>query len=232
MGQRARIEVAGIGEVGGWQAEPAGRARGGLVVVQEIFGVNAHMRAVCERYAYAGYRVLAPALFDPVERDVQLGYDETGFESGRALAASLGFERAVAIVAAAAQALASRDGDLAVGAVGFCWGGSVAFLANTRLGLPAVSYYGARTVPFLDEPLRAPMLFHFGARDHSIPQADIEAHRARLPGAGIHVYAAGHAFDRDVDPRHHDPASATLAHSRTLVFLAGALGGGTPLHPS
>lgn len=231
MGQRARIEVQGIGEVGGWQAGPDGPSRGGLVVVQEIFGVNAHMRAVCGRYAAAGYRALAPALFDPVERDVQLGYDEAGFESGRALAASLGFDRAVAIVAAAAQALAEHDAASGVGVVGFCWGGSVAFLANTRLGLPAVSYYGARTMPFLEEPLRAPMLFHFGARDHAIPAADIAAHRERLPDAEVHVYDAGHGFNRDVDPRHHDAASAALAHARTLAFFASALRAATPPHP-
>jgi carboxymethylenebutenolidase len=233
MGQRTNIAVPGIGDVGGWLADPVAAPRGGLVVVQEIFGVNAHMRAVCERYAQAGFRALAPALFDPVERDVALGYDEAGFEAGRALAASLGFDRAVAVVAAAAQALAARGGEARrIAVVGFCWGGTVAFLANARLGLPAVSYYGARTVPFLEEPLRAPMLFHFGARDHSIPAADVDAHRARLPQATIHVYDAGHGFNRDVDPRHHDAASAALAHSRTLAFLARAPRAGAPPRPS
>ncbi len=231
MGARIRLEVPGIGEVGAWLAQPDGPPRGGLVVVQEIFGVNAHMRAVTDRYAREGLLALAPALFDPVERDVELAYDEAGCEGGRALAAALGFERAVAIVEAAAAQLRSllaeaapdgRDGAGGIGVVGFCWGGSVAYLANTRLGLPAVSYYGARTLPFLDEPLRAPMLFHFGARDHSIPTADIEAHRRAQPAATIHVYDAGHGFNRDVDPRHHDPASARLAHTRTLDFLRQA----------
>jgi len=107
-----------------------------------------------------------------------------------------------------------------VGAVGFCWGGSVAFLANTRLGLPAVSYYGARTVPFLDEPLRARMMFHFGQADHSIPEETIEQHRQKQPRAAIHVYAgAGHAFNRDIDNHVFDPAAADLAWQRTLDFL-------------
>lgn len=243
MGARVKLQVPGIGEVGGWLARPEGPPTGGVVVLQEIFGVNAHMRAVTDRYAREGLLALAPALFDPVERDVELAYDEAGFEGGRALAAALGLDRAVAVAGAAASTLAallaappsavpatSGPADHATGqeaggrvaAVGFCWGGSVAFLANTRLGLPAVSYYGARTLPVLDEPLRAPMLFHFGARDHSIPPADIAAHRRAHPHAELHVYDAGHGFNRDVDPRHHDPASARLAHVRTLDFLQRA----------
>jgi carboxymethylenebutenolidase len=225
MGTRIAIEVPGIGPVGGWMAGPAQPPRGALVVIQEIFGVNAHVRDVTDRYAGEGYLALAPALFDPIERDVGLDYDEDGFKHGRELAAAVGFERAIAIVGAAADALRARTtGDAQrIGAVGFCWGGSVAYLANTRLGLPAVSYYGARTMPFLDEPLRAPMMFHFGARDSSIPAQDIEAHRAK-PEAAIHVYAAaGHAFNRDVDPRHFDAGSARLAHERTLSFFENAL---------
>ncbi|MGY1529527.1 dienelactone hydrolase family protein [Luteimonas sp. A649] len=229
MGTRVRLDSAEVGEVGGWLARPEAAPRGGLVVVQEIFGVNAHMRAVTECYARDGFLALAPALFDPVQRDAELAYDEAGFEGGRALAAALGFDRAVAIVDAAAAQLRTLlseealDRNAGIGVVGFCWGGSVAYLANARLGLPAVSYYGARTVPFLDEPLRAPMLFHFGARDHSIPEADVQAHRRARPEAELHVYDAGHGFNRDVDPRHFDEASARLAHTRTLDFLHRAL---------
>lgn len=216
------------GRIRAWLAQPHVPPRGALVVVQEIFGVNAHMRAVTDRYARDGLLALAPALFDPVERDAELAYDEAGFEGGRALATALGFDRAVAIVEAAAAQLRTLlaeeapDREAGIGVVGFCWGGSVAYLANTRLGLPAVSYYGARTVPFLDEPLRAPMLFHFGARDHSIPEADIEAHRRAKPEAELHVYDAGHGFNRDVDRLHHDEASARLAHARSLDFLQRA----------
>ncbi|MCD9030955.1 dienelactone hydrolase family protein [Luteimonas sp. Y-2-2-4F] len=211
------------GAIEGWRADPPDAPpRAGLVVVQEIFGVNPHMRSVVERYAAEGYSAIAPAMFDPVERHVELDYGEAGFARGRELAAALGLDRAVDVVAAAAKVL--REGGLKVGVVGFCWGGSVAFLAATRLGLPAVSYYGARTVPVLDEPLRAPMLFHFGALDASIPAADIERHRERQPEAELHVYAdAGHGFNRDVDPRHYAPAAAALAHKRTLAFLHRAL---------
>jgi len=210
------------GPVRAWRAEPEGAPRGAVIVLQEIFGVNAHIRDVAGRFADEGYVALAPSLYDPVEPGVELGYDAGGTQRGVALRNALGFDRAVDIITAAEESL-RREG-LPTGVVGFCWGGSVAFLANTRLGLPAVSYYGARSVPFLDEPARAPMLFHFGGRDASIPPADIELHRAKQPQAAIHVYPdAGHAFNRDVDNTHYHADSAALAWRRTLDFLAGAL---------
>ncbi|MCA0395138.1 MAG: dienelactone hydrolase family protein [Proteobacteria bacterium] len=223
MGRDIVIQATS-GPVQAWRADPPEHAAalGGVVVLQEIFGVNAHIRSVADGYAAAGYVALAPALFDPVAPHVELGYDEGGFARGRALVAELGMDRALDVVRAAAGAL--RDEGLAVAVVGFCWGGSVAFLANTRLGLPAVSYYGARTMPFLGETLRAPMLFHFGEDDASIPPADRQAHRDAHPGAGMHLYpGTGHAFNRDVDPRHFHAASAALARRRTLDFLASAL---------
>jgi carboxymethylenebutenolidase len=210
-----------LGSIGGWRSDPVGAPHGGLVVVQEIFGVNAHMRSVCDRYAAAGFVALAPAYFDPVERGVELGYDEDGFARGRALVTRLGLDQANAITGAAVELL-GREG-LKVGVVGFCWGGTVALLANLRLGCPAVSYYGARNVPFLDEPLRAPMQFHFGERDGSISADDIATHREKMPTAEVHVYPAGHAFDRDVDPKAFDAASARLARTRTLAFFEDAL---------
>lgn len=221
MGRDIAIETV-HGLVDAWLAEPEGAPHGAVVVLQEIFGVTEHIRNVAGRFAANGYRALAPSLFDPVQRDVELGYDDAGFTAGRALASELGFERAVAIVDASARRLQS-DG-IRVGVVGYCWGGSVAFLANTRLGLPAVSYYGARTVPFLDETLRAPMLFHFGEDDASIPAADIAQHRERQPDAEVHVYpGAGHAFNREVDPAHYHADSAALAMRRTLAFFEASL---------
>jgi len=225
MGKPIRIEVPGIGDVGGWLARPDGEPLGALVVIQEIFGVNAHMRDVADGYAREGFVALAPAMFDPVEPDVELGYGSAGFQRGRELVNALGIDRAVAITDAAARHL-HADG-LPVGAVGFCWGGTIAYLANTRLGLPAVSYYGARTVAFLGEALRAPMMFHFGAQDESIPAADIAAHSASHPDALVHVYAGGHAFNRDVDPQHFVPESARLARRRTLDFFRSSLSAST-----
>ncbi len=210
-----------FGTVSGWRSDPIGAPRGGLIVVQEIFGVNAHIRSVADRYAAEGFVAIAPAYFDPVERGVELGYDQDGFMRGKALVMALGFDHALAITAAAANLLQNEG--LRVGVVGFCWGGTVALLGNLRLGLPAVSYYGARNVGFLDEPLRAPMpapiQFHFGGHDPSISAEDIELHRQKMPTATIHVYPTGHAFNRDVDPQAFDGASARLAHSRTLAFF-------------
>ncbi|MGH8079138.1 MAG: dienelactone hydrolase family protein [Lysobacter sp.] len=212
------------GPVRAWRADPAGIPRGGVVVIQEIFGLNAHIRAVAERFAQAGYVALAPALFDPVERDVELGYDPQGSVRGGELRNAVGFDRAGEIVGAAAHTLQSEG--LRTAAVGFCWGGSLAFLANTRLDLPAVSYYGARTVPFLNEPtrapVRAPIMFHFGRHDGSIAPEAIEQHRNALPNAPIYLYEAGHGFNCDLRAD-YDAASAALAWTRTLDFLADSL---------
>ncbi len=217
MGQHIAFDTA-QGSVGGWRADPEGAPRGALVVIQEIFGANAHIRSVADRFAQAGYIALAPAFFDPVESDVELGYDQDGFAKGRELVTALGLDRAVDIVAAAADLL-KRDG-VEVGAVGYCWGGTIAYLANTRLGLPAVSYYGARTAALLDETLRAPMMFHFGEKDGSITAEDVAKHREKQPQAELYVYPAGHAFNRDVDTHAYRAESAALALERTLAFFA------------
>ena len=207
-----------LGPVRTWQAAPTAPARGGVVLLQEIFGVTAHIRRVADGYAADGYAVLAPALFDPVQPGAELRCDDEGMAQGRHLAAQLGFDGAVRIVQAASHWL--REAGHRVAAIGYCWGGSVAYLANTRLGLPAVSYYGARTVPFLPEPLQAPMVFHFGQDDALIPPEDIQRHRLVHPDAAVHVYPGGHAFNRDDDPVHFHEASAELARQRTLSFLA------------
>jgi carboxymethylenebutenolidase len=211
------------GSIGGWRADPVEAPRGALVVVQEIFGVNAHMRGVVDRYAAEGYVALAPAYFDVVERAVELDYDAAGVARGKALADAVGLERATSITGAAATLL--RTEGLEVGIIGFCWGGTVALLGNLRLGLPASSYYGARNLPFLDEQLQAPIQFHFGDDDPSIPPEAVAAHRDRQPAAEVHVYkGAGHAFNREIDPSHYDPAAARLAHQRTMELFGRALG--------
>jgi len=220
MGRDIAFETA-AGNVSGWRAEPMGAPRGGLVVVQEIFGVNAHIRSVADQYAAEGFVAIAPAYFDPVQRGVELGYDQDGMAKGRELISELGLDRAVSITAAAAGIL--QDEGLKVGVVGFCWGGTVALLGNTRIGLPAVSYYGARNTQFLDEPLRAPMQFHFGEHDTSISASDIALHRQKHPDAELYVYPTGHAFNRDVDPKVFDAASARQAHTRALALFDAAL---------
>jgi carboxymethylenebutenolidase len=216
MGTTIQLNTTRLHCIGAWLARPEGKAKGGLVVAQEIFGVNAHMRAVVDRFAAHGYVAIAPAFFDHVETGVELGYDEEGFRRGRELVGEVGLDLALEDVASAAEAIASAG---RVGCVGYCWGGTVALLAATRLSMPAVSYYGARNVNFLAETPRAPLMFHFGERDSSIPVEAITKQRTAWPQAEVHTYPAGHAFDRTVDPNAFDPSSARLAFERTLAFF-------------
>lgn len=204
------------GPVRAWQALPEGTPRAGLIVIQEIFGANAHIRHVAEQYAAEGYAVLAPNFFDPLEPGLELDYDADGVSRGKALVTELGVDRAISIVEAAAEQLA-RYGK--VGTVGYCWGGTIALLAAQRLGLPSASYYGARNVPFLDTPFKAPAIFHFGDQDASIPAAAVAAHREKQPTLPVYVYPADHAFNREVGMHYHAP-SAELARERTLAFLS------------
>ncbi|NCT66327.1 MAG: dienelactone hydrolase family protein [Rhodanobacteraceae bacterium] len=222
MGQTIQLNTSRLQCIGAYLARPAGTPKGGLVVVQEIFGVNAHMRGVVDRFAEHGYTAIAPAFFDHVESGVELDYDSEGMARGRRLAGEIPFDLAIEDVASAAEAIASAG---RIGCVGYCWGGTVAFLAATRLGLPAVSYYGARNVNFLDETPKAAVMFHFGLRDKSIPPEAIARHRAALPDAEIFTYPAGHAFNREVDSKAYDAASAQLALERTLAFFDRELAG-------
>lgn len=213
------------GPVQAWRADPVGTPRGGLVVVQEIFGVNAHIRGVAERFAGEGYLVLAPAFFDLVEADVQLDYGPDESLRGRELATEVGLDAAVEVVDASAGWLREALGSsLRVGTIGYCWGGTVVLRAGQILGLPGVSYYGARDVPFLDQSLRAPVMFHFGEDDPSIPPEAVQAHRDKLPNMPVFTYPAKHAFNRDASPDHYDAPSAALALSRSLDFLREHVG--------
>ncbi len=146
-------------------AEPEGTPEGGVVVIQEIFGVNAHIRSVADRFAAEGYVAIAPALFDPVQKDVELGYDQDGMQKGVKYISELGLLRPMQDVGIAASLIADQY-KVNVGTVGYCWGGTVAALAALRLGLPSSSYYGSRNLPFLTEPAKANVIFHFGERDH------------------------------------------------------------------
>ena len=216
MASTIQLNTTRLHCISAYVARPVGAAKGGLVVVQEIFGVNAHMRAVVDRFAAHGYAAIAPAFFDHVESGVELAYDTEGFRRGRELVGEIGLDLAVEDVASAAEAIASAAH---IGCVGYCWGGTVALLAATRLGLPAVSYYGARNTGFLTEVPRAPLMFHFGEHDASIPAEAVAKHRDTWPQAEVHTYPTGHAFDRSVDPTAYEPTSARLAFERTIAFF-------------
>ena len=220
MGKTISLQLKDGTRIGAYVAEPAGTPKGGLVVVQEIFGVNPHIRSVADRYAAAGYLAVAPALFDPVQPGVELGYDQEGMQKGLDYVGKLGFDRALAGVEAAAQE-ASRAGR--VGVVGYCWGGTVTYLSAIRLGLPGISYYGGRNVQFVGEQAKAPLMFHYGLKDAHIPEADREAVRNANPGAEFFVYDADHGFNCDARGS-YDAASAKLAMERSLGFLAKHVG--------
>lgn len=214
MGHPVSLETP-TGRIGGWRADPPIPAKGVLIVVQEIFGVNHHIRRVVDRFAAHGFVAVAPAFFDHIDYHLELAYDEPGVERGRELVEKLGIERVLDDVREVAEQLV-HEGKVA--AVGYCWGGTIAYLANTRLGLPAVSYYGGRTMPYLRERLRAPMLFHFGEHDPIIPPEDVAAHRDHHREAIFHVWPAGHGFNCDERADYHEP-SAVAALDSTVNFL-------------
>lgn len=209
------------GRISAWRADPANPPRGAIVVVQEIFGVNAHIRAVVDRFAAHGYTAIAPALFDHFGYKLEFGYDDEGVAKGREMVDKLGFDKAVADVRAAVEEV---DDTGHVGVVGYCWGGTVAFLCNTRMGLAAVSYYGGRTVPFLHERARAPLLMHFGVSDPIISPEDQARTIEALPQAEIHVWPAGHGFNCDARDDYNAEVAAQ-ALERTLSFFGHHLRG-------
>lgn len=206
--------------IGAYLAEPAGPSRGSIVVIQEIFGVNAHIRDVADRIAAAGYTAIAPALFDSVQPGVELGYDADGIGKGVALMGQVGFERSLKDVAAAARHVASAG---KVGTVGFCWGGTVAYAGAIELGLPGVSYYGGGNTHFVDRPAKAPLMFHYGLKDTHIGADDRTKVAAANPDAPLYEYDAGHGFNCDRRAT-FDSASAKLAWARTLAFFAEHIG--------
>lgn len=211
-----RLRAADGHEFGGWLARPAGTPRAGLVVLQEIFGVNGHIRHVTEDFAGRGFLAVAPALFDRVRPGVELGYDAVA--TGRELMAALALDDITQDLAAAVAAVASAG---KVGAVGYCWGGAIADLAACRVPVAAaVAYYGRANVGWLDESPRCPVLYHYGARDALIPPEVIAQISAARPGQAVHVYPdAGHGFSCNERPDYHAP-SAELALARSLEFFA------------
>ncbi len=220
MGQTITLTAEDGHELSAYRADPAGAPRGGLVVIQEIFGVNAHIRSVCDRFAGAGYAAIAPAMFDRVERGVELDYNSDGVAKGREIRGGLDWDGPVRDVAAAAAAVADAG---KTGAIGYCWGGSVAWLAATRLNLPAVGDYGGQIVEFLEEPLQVPVMLHFGAEDPVIPPEDVDKSRAARPDVPVFMYQAGHGFNCDARASYNEE-SAKFALTRTLEFLGENLG--------
>jgi carboxymethylenebutenolidase len=217
MGEFNRLMARDGHEFSAWLAPAVGPARGALVVLQEIFGVNPHIRAVADGYAADGYVCIAPALFDRARRNVELGYGPEQVEEGRGYMLQIPEEKLLLDMQACINVV-RHAGPVAV--IGYCWGGSLAHLAACELNVrAAVDYYGTRTVQNLHRKTRAPVLYHFGERDKSIPPEAIDRIRAADPGGEFHVYAADHGFNCD-HRASFDAAAAKLARERTLAFLA------------
>ena len=209
-------------EFGAYRAEPEGAPRGGVVVIQEIFGVNAHIRAVCDRLAALGYTAIAPALFDRIEPGFECGYAEDEIAHARSFIDKLDWDGVVKDTEAARAAVADIG---KVGIVGFCLGGAVAFLAAARLdGFAAASgFYGGRINAFADEAPKCPTQLHYGSEDHGIPLENVEEVRAKRPDCDIWVYdGAGHGFHCDMRASFHPHASA-IAWGRTVELFAREL---------
>jgi carboxymethylenebutenolidase len=222
MGSRVSLKAADGHSFAGYVAKPTGRTIGTLVVLQEIFGLNGHIRRVADEFAPRGYTVLAPALFDRVEPGCELGYDKKSVAQARAIRDKIPLEQSLADIQAAIDYLCPL-GRVAV--VGYCWGGSLAYLAATRLdGLnAAVAYYGGTIAKHADEKPRVPTMIHFAEHDHATSPADIEAVKTARPELPIYVYqAASHGFNCD-DRGVYSAAAARLASERTLHFLADHL---------
>jgi carboxymethylenebutenolidase len=211
-------------QLGAYEAMPEGTPRGGVVIVQEIFGVNAHIKRVSDGYAMDGYHVIAPAIFDRGERGVELDYDKPGMDRGIAIRGQIPIDKTLLDVAAA---VAKLKGEGKVAVVGYCFGGSLAWLASTRIpGLSAaVGYYGGMVVKHLDEKPTCPVMLHYGEKDTGIPLTDVEKIRAATDPKQVQVftYPAGHAFNREGNQA-YEPHSAMLARMRTAELLTKTVG--------
>lgn len=203
-----------------YRADPAGAPRGAVVVLQEIFGVNDHIRAVTDGFAAAGYAAIAPALFDRLRPGVELGYSVEAIAVGVDLRRRTDLDGAMRDIAAAAA-----SADIATGVVGYCLGGFLAWLAAARVDALAcaVSYYGGGVLEHAGERPRCPVMLHFSDRDDATPVAGIESFAAAHPDQAVHVYAAEHGFNCDHRAAHDAPA-ADLARERTMAFLRRHLG--------
>jgi carboxymethylenebutenolidase len=219
MGETITLTTKDGIKIGAYRARPTGTPLGGMVVVQEIFGVIHHIRTVADRFAAAGYLAIAPALFDRVEPNIELGYQPPDIQRGAAIRGKTELPKTLIDIEAAIAA--ARAGGK-VGIVGYCWGGTLAFAAACRLsGLAAaVGYYGGGIAAMANEKPQVPMILHFGDKDHSISLADIEKIKAARPEVPVYIYPdAGHGFSCD-ERGSFDPAAAELAAKRTMEFFS------------
>lgn len=218
MGEQRQLHSSDGFSFGAYQASPQGSPKGAVVVIQEIFGVNKHIREVCDGYAEAGYVAIAPQIFDRVERDIELGYEESDMTQGISLAfEKLDREDALRDLQESVED-ASQFGK--VGMVGYCFGGLLTWLSACELsGVTCASaYYGGGIAGELERSARCPVILHFGELDAHIPMSDVEKIRAAQPDVPVHVYDADHGFNCDHRASYNAVASAA-ARERTLAFF-------------
>jgi carboxymethylenebutenolidase len=219
MGSNIKLTAADGSAFGAYVAETSKPPRAAIVVVQEIFGVNRHIRHVADDYAAEGFRAIAPALFDRIAPNLELDYAPADAARGIQLATQIGLEAALKDVDVAVTYAESAWSVRKVGVVGYCFGGTLAWLASTRLSPAAVAcYYGGRIAQYAAEEPRCPVMMHFGRRDPHIPSSEIEKiqrYHADLP---VFLYDAGHGFNCD-QRQDFDPPSASLARQRTIEFF-------------
>lgn len=221
MGETIRLTAADGHELEAYEAKPGREGIGGIVLVQEIFGLTDHIKRVVEQYADHGFHTVAPAMFDRIEPGIVLDYSD--IEAGIANMRQLEWEGTLADVAAAAKQV-TQAGRVAV--VGYCWGGTVAYRAAADLDVTAaVAYYGGGIAGMLERTPTCPVMYHFGDQDHSIPVDAIERIRQAHPDGIYHIYpGAGHGFNCDDRPS-FSPADAELAFERSVEFLSSQLSG-------
>lgn len=219
MNTKMRLKASDGHELDAYIAESRGAARGTIVLIQEIFGVNSHIRSVADDYASQGFHVVAPALFDRGQRNLELGYNPTDAAQGMKAARQIGMDAALLDVTASISHARNAWPALKVGILGYCYGGSLAWLAATRLDPDAaVGYYGGQIAANAAEVPRCPVMLHFGAKDAHIGPAEIDKIRAAHPDLPLFLYDAGHGFNCD-QRKDFEPEAAKLARQRTLEFF-------------
>lgn len=219
MGEMIRLAAEDGHGFDAYQAQPTGTPKGGLVIIQEVFGLTDHIKRVADGFADEGYLAVAPALFDRVDPGIILSYDDV--EKGRDVMLQLDVDEVILDVAAAVKQAGAAG---SVGAVGYCWGGAIADLAACRLDIAvAVAYYGGRLTSWLDLKPKCPVLYHFGGQDPLIPAETVQQIRAGRPDGVIYLYPeAGHGFNC-TDRADYHPVSAEQALKRTLAFIEASL---------
>ncbi len=220
MGDIVKLTASDGNELEAYLAKAAGEVKGGLVIIQEIFGVNSHIRSVCDRFAEDGYTTIAPALFDRLEPNTYLDYDQAGMEKGISLMNQIAPEVALKDIEAAFDHIKDVG---KVSVMGFCWGGALTFMsaASPINFYKAIGYYGGGIPRYIEMKPQIPTLLHFGKEDHAIPLDQVEELKQTHPEIEVHLYDAGHGFNCDVRGS-YDKASADLARSRSLDFIEGA----------